>query len=276
MLKRRTSGFTLIELLVVIAIIALLMSILMPALQRVKFQARSVVCISKLKQWGLFFSMYAEDYDGRFMKGFEDRPTANRWVYALGDYYKWDDEFTCCPNATKPWMDEFGVDSGAEGSDVGATMAWGYSDQGHWAKPMKGSYGINGWVVDPDPGDEQPHTERGGPECFWRGPAVAGAGYVPLFTEAKRYNGMPLHYDTPPDTNGARWENESQLGRFCMDRHDGFAGCLFMDFSARKVGIKELWTLKWHRKFSQAGPWTIGGGVQATDWPDWMQSFKDY
>ena len=69
MYKRRTSGFTLIELLVVIAIIALLMSILMPALQRVKLQAKSVVCISKLKQWGLFFTMYAGDFDGRFMGG---------------------------------------------------------------------------------------------------------------------------------------------------------------------------------------------------------------
>ena len=280
--KRRTGGFTLIELLVVIAIIALLMSILMPALQRVKFQARSVACISKLKQWGLFFSMYAEDYDGRFMLGFSNNPTANRWVYALGDYYKWDDEFTCCPNATKPWYDKNGNTSGEEGTEAGSNMAWGYISQSHWIymeeqQQMKGSYGINGWVVNPDPGEE-PHKERGGPECFWRGPAVAGAGYVPLFTESKRYNGMPLHTDTPPPTNGERWDwnNNAQMGRFCMDRHDGFAGCLFMDFSARKVGIKEMWTLKWHRKYAQSGPWTLSGGAISTDWPVWMQSFKDY
>ena len=85
----KKSGFTLIELLVVIAIIALLMSILMPALQRVKKQARSVACLSKLKQWGLFFSMYAEDYNSRFMMGFRTNPP-NRWIYALGDYYKWE------------------------------------------------------------------------------------------------------------------------------------------------------------------------------------------
>ena len=56
-------GFTLIELLVVIAIIALLMGILMPALQRVKKQAKGVVCKNNMKQIGTAANLYAEDYD---------------------------------------------------------------------------------------------------------------------------------------------------------------------------------------------------------------------
>ena len=271
----RQKGFTLIELLVVIAIIALLMSILMPALQRVRKQARSVACLSKLKQWGLYFAMYAEENEGRFMAGFRAQPVANRWVSALGVYHKWDDEFTCCPNALKPWVDENGVNTQAEGTDIGVTMAWGYTNQGHWAKQMKGSYGINGWVVDPQPGRE-PHPERGTPDYFWRGPNAAGAAYVPLFLEGQRYNGVPLETDRPPSYSGEPWNDDAQMGRFCLNRHNGFAGCLFLDFSARKVGLKELWTLKWHRAYNQAGPWTTAGGIGPGDWPPWMTRLKDY
>jgi hypothetical protein len=49
-----------------------------------------------------------------------------------------------------------------------------------------------------------------------------------------------------------------------------------MDWSARKVGLKELWKLKWHRTFNTDGPWTQAGGVRPTDWPAWMKDFKDY
>jgi hypothetical protein len=44
----------------------------------------------------------------------------------------------------------------------------------------------------------------------------------------------------------------------------------------RPVGLKELWTIKWHSDFDTAGPWTEAGGVQPEDWPQWMRSFKDY
>jgi prepilin-type N-terminal cleavage/methylation domain-containing protein len=61
---KKLRGFTLIELLVVIAIIALLMSILMPALRNVRDQAKNSICLQRLKQWGVMFNMYADDHDG--------------------------------------------------------------------------------------------------------------------------------------------------------------------------------------------------------------------
>lgn len=59
-----SNGFTLIELLVVVAIIALLVSILLPALKGARQLAKSAVCGSNLKQYGLASELYANDYNG--------------------------------------------------------------------------------------------------------------------------------------------------------------------------------------------------------------------
>ena len=64
---RTKRAFTLIELLVVIAIIALLLSILMPALGKIKIQARRVICRTNLHQWGMAMQGYASSNEGKML-----------------------------------------------------------------------------------------------------------------------------------------------------------------------------------------------------------------
>jgi prepilin-type N-terminal cleavage/methylation domain-containing protein len=63
------AGFTLIELLVVVAIIAVLISILLPALSAAREQARSVLCLSNLRMQGLAHLQYANDNNGSMIYG---------------------------------------------------------------------------------------------------------------------------------------------------------------------------------------------------------------
>ncbi|MCI0498593.1 MAG: type II secretion system GspH family protein [Planctomycetales bacterium] len=68
--RRRHNGFTLIELLVVIAIIALLLSIITPALYRAKEYARLAVCKANLKQYAYGMKMYGSENDGKYPESF--------------------------------------------------------------------------------------------------------------------------------------------------------------------------------------------------------------
>ncbi len=81
--------------------------------------------------------------------------------------------------------------------------------------------------------------------------------------------------DTPPTFDGEQWQGDN-MGRICLNRHGGFVNTLFLDWSARKVGLREFWVLKWHRQSDITGPWTKAGGASPEDWPEWMRSFKDH
>lgn len=84
MARRKINGFTLIELLVVVAIIALLMSILLPSLGRAREQAKTLKCLSNLKQVGMAAMMYANQHDNAL-------PPANHSSTgtATGDGTRW-------------------------------------------------------------------------------------------------------------------------------------------------------------------------------------------
>lgn len=61
--SRVSSAFTLIEVLVVVGVIALLVSILLPSMARVRARSREVVCATNLRTWGHAFHLYANDYN---------------------------------------------------------------------------------------------------------------------------------------------------------------------------------------------------------------------
>lgn len=86
---RRRGAFTLIELLVVIAIIAILAAMLMPALKSARDAARAAVCQNNLKQLGLAYLMYGNEFDGRIP----------------GMYYYWmaDDTNRCIDSPNPCW-----------------------------------------------------------------------------------------------------------------------------------------------------------------------------
>ncbi len=271
---RKKNGFTLIELLVVIAIIALLLSIMMPALGKAKLLAQGVVDKSNLKQWALIYTLYAYDYDDSFVQSVSgDGLTTKQayWMTATVDYSEGQD-LRDCP-ATKP--DPTDDNMTYTGSDYGKTYEqwgdFGPSTSGTWWDDhATGSYAINEWCSNPGPSA----TSLWGFSLnnVWRKTSAAAGYNVPLFMDGLFVDTIPLDTDAPPnfpdDQNG--WGTNS-MKIVCVPRHSNGVHGIFLDLSVKKVELKELWGLKWHKNFDTHNPLTLPG----YGWPQWMAGFRD-
>ncbi|MEN6336970.1 MAG: H-X9-DG-CTERM domain-containing protein [Phycisphaerales bacterium] len=249
-------------------------------------RAKEVVCQANLRCWGDVFGGIVEENGGKFLSG------VNSWghwwpiqlPHELQDWKK--NRTWFCPTATIPIYGENGGSSG-----LSTWNAWGI----HQSPPtmtyegktyamadsgLNGSYGLNGYVI-PIPENLSVHTanayEGGVPAKYgWRNLLdVPDASQVPMFLDALRFDVWPQEAQAPAVQENAAW-GASHMARCCINRHDGAVNSLFVDGSVRKVGLKELWTLKWHQAFNTAGPWTKAGGVQPENWPEWMRAFREY
>ena len=89
---------------------------------------------------------------------------------------------------------------------------------------------------------------------------------------------VPTNNDVPPPEYEG-YDLVGGTGNICyytMDRHLGSINGIFFDFSARSVGLKELWTLKHMKNFNTQGVWTLAGGATTNQWPEWMRHYTAY
>ena len=257
-------AFTLVELLVVMSLMALLTSIVLPALHQAGRQARTLACRSQLRQWGLGFSMFLQERDSVILN-----VASEVWQPFWLPYCDRRPGLFLCPMATRyelnrndpTWPAQEAVGCGRGSKSTAwklATRTPATLEPG----PLLGSYGVNNLGL-----------------LFLESRITRGrrsdCSTIPVFLDGSFYENQATSTDKPPAFDGELTCPEDIKG-WCINRHAGGINGLFLDWSVRKIGLKDLWTLNWSPWFDTKNPWTRAGGVQPNDWPLWMRKLKDY
>jgi hypothetical protein len=256
------------------------MSILLPALGRVRRQAKDILCETNLHQWGVCFGMYADDWDGKFMQGWipgectGDNSPKVYWMESLRPYYK-EGDLRVCPMATKPGT-EVGQGSYGGVRPDASFYAWGVFEGEVCGEPANwpnvtacdyGSYGGNAYICNPPLGceDIQGHPTVNN----WRHTRVKGGAYIPMLGDEQWIDAWPHYTEEPPTYEGQPWHDDHSWSmlRVCINRHDGFVKWVFLDYSVQKLPLRCLWTQRWHQTFDiNGGPTDAEFLASGTGW----------
>lgn len=209
-------GFTLIELLVVIGIIAVLAAILFPVFAQVRENGRRTACLSNLRQLGLAFTMYAQDYDERLpaaTDGGKGEKTEGGWIY----------------------YEEFPVNQNPKTVDVTRGAIYPYvKDRRMYVCPddtqgqaAGDSYAVNSCLTDPTITGYRP------------GRALASLTSSPteitlLTEEASHQEENPVPNERQRSSTDDGFQN-IEVGNFLTERHTGGSVLLFVDGHTKPI-----------------------------------------
>ena len=249
LMQQSYRAFTLIELLVVISIIALLLSIMLPSLRAAKKLAQAVVCKSNLKQWGLCYSLYMNDWGGSFPIW---DPPNHSYMESLRNYYDDINEMRTCPSAKKvSSLNPTGLEPL---SFFGSTLsAWQADPAAAWLDDEDwgiGSYTENGWIRDSKNIEAMIDTSKEWVKLS----SVKATSQVPLLLDG-RWPDSHVESDLPRQPNPQKETtfynigNWSTIATYMMRRHkDGINGVM-ADMSVIHIKAEDLWSYKWHKQF---------------------------